>query len=276
MNWTKLNQEIEKLKPGERMVVQHYPEALYHASPGIGSTLLKAATQSMAHFKAAREQDVDHSPQALKAMAIGSATHCMVLESEAYADRFVVQPDTIKMRKGKAWEEFQEEAGDREILTQADEDLASTMALAVLEGAGQFFLGGESEKSYWYRHTNGLILKARVDYQVGDAIIDLKTTRHENPEQFKKAVKYEYDMQDALYPLVTGLKDMIFVGVGKGKPHPVFLCKQGAQVREQAVKTMLATLEAIETAEEFEQFPNMPVELVETEFTPHELEKYCA
>lgn len=263
---------IEGLEIGERISIRGIGEGMYHAAPGLGSTLLKAATQSLAHYRVALNDEGDTSPQARKAMAIGSATHCLVLEPEQFEEKFVAQPEDIKVRNGKRWEEFALRNADREIMTEADIALASDMADAVLDDAGKFFTGGEAELSYWYRHESGLLLKARIDYQMGDAGIDLKTSRAESAHKFKQAVKYDYDIQDAAYRLVTGLADMIFVGVGKDKPHPIYLCKQGPQVREKAERALARAIDALAVARDFDHYPKPPAELVETSLSAWELE----
>lgn len=276
MKLNELNERIQSLKVGERLELEKIDESLYHRSAGIGSTLMKAATKSMAHYKCGLEETNDVSAAAQKAMDIGSAVHCLVLQADLYEREFVKQPAEIKIRNGKKWEEFQQQHIGKTILTETDESQASAMADAILDDAGRFFLGGTPEVSYWIRHETGLILKARIDYRLGDAAIDLKTTKHETPEQFKRAVKYDYDMQEALYRRVTGVADMIFVGVGKSAPYSVFLCRQGQLVREQAEKALDRAIAAITEANEFQSFPRVPAELVETELTAYEIERLSA
>lgn len=272
MTPNELAEVVEGLEIGERISIRNIPEEQYHRAPGLGSTVLKAATRSLAHYRVAVMDEAQRSAQARKAMAIGSATHCLVLEAEKYGEKFVVQPDDIKVRNGKRWEEFQSQHLDKEILTAADEQLASAMADAVLDDAGKFFMGGEPELSYWYRHTNGLLLKARIDYQIGDAGVDLKSAHAEDERKFALAVKYDYDIQDASYRLVSGLADLIFVGVSKEPPHAIYLCKQGQQVRQRAERALERALDALAVAREFDDYPKPPAHLVETFLTPYELE----
>lgn len=271
-----LNAKISALKTGERMALFDIPESMYHESEGVGSTLLKAATQSMAHYKAKREKLNDFSEAAKKAMLIGRATHCLVLEAELYAEKFVRLPSEIKVRNGKKWEAFRLANAGKDILSESEELMASAMSDEILETVGKYFIGGVSEKSYWYRHESGLVLKARVDYEIGDGGVDLKTTKHDTPEQFKKALKYDYAIQEVSYRLVTGLSDMFYVGIGKGKPYSVFLCKQGKDVRERATQAMEKAIADICEAKAFDSYPNIPVQLMETELTAYELERQAS
>lgn len=267
-----LAEVVTGLEAGERISIRGIPEEQYHAAPGLGSTVLKAATVSLAHYHCALADEA-RSGAVRKAMLIGSATHCLVLEPEQYAQKFVVQPEDIKVRNGKRWDEFAAAHAGKEILTAADERLAAAMGEAVFDDAGRFFCGGEPELSYWFRHPGGLLLKARIDYQLGDAGVDLKTAHAGSEDKFAMAVKYDYDIQDAAYRLVTGLSDLIFVGVCKEPPHQVYLCKQGQAVRERAEARLAKALDELVVAREFDEYPRPPARLVETFLTPSELER---
>jgi hypothetical protein len=271
MKADELKLKIDALAVGERLILSGVDENIYHASEGIGSTLLKAADRSMAHFKFRRDNARTFSAAQLKTFAIGSATHCLVLEPELYQDKFIAQPDTVKTRSGAKWLQFASENKDKTILTVGDELLASSMAESLFDEAGDFFIGGDSEKSYWYRHKSGLVLKARVDYQKDDAIIDIKTSIADGADKFSNRVKYDYDLQDSLYLLVTGLKDMLYIGVHKEAPHPVYLCKQGADVRERATARMNELFDDLNMARATNTYPNIAPKLVETSLSSWEL-----
>lgn len=273
INLNTLNKQINALAIGERLSLSGVPAEMYHLSAGYGSTALKAATKSMAHFKAKLE-DVDEPPstQAQKAMILGKATHCLVLEPELYERLFAVQPEKIKRRQGPQWAKFLAENEGKEILTVKDDEQSMAMTETIRATVGKYFEGGDPEKSYWYRHPSGVIIKARLDYEVGDLIVDLKTNRADTKEKFTRAMKYDHDIQDASYRLASGLREMIFVGVGKSRPYPVFLCRQGELVRKRAEKKLEETLNMIVRAKELDDYPNIPVELIETDLTPYELE----
>ena len=220
-----INKKIAALAVGERLVLPRIDEEVYHATDGIGSTLMKAACTSMAHYKAQRDHQKVYTPATQTAFTVGHAAHCLVLEPELYDKKFVIMPSTIKRKAGKDWENFKAANHNKDILTMEQDGEVGAMADSVLDQCGRFFTDGDPELSVWYKHESGLILKARVDYQLGDALIDLKTTRHETAHKFNQSVKYDYAIQDAHYRLATGLADMIFVGVGKSAPYSAFLCK---------------------------------------------------
>ena len=261
-----INEKIEALKIGERFCIQGVPEDIYHASHGEGSSALKAATKSMAHYKAYKEKVFSTT----EAMQVGSATHCLVFEADLYTTKFIQKPESIKVRRGKQWDKFASDNADKTILTDKNVQEASRYSSAVLDSGGQFFIGGKAEVSYWYRHPKGIVLKARADYVLGDCIIDLKTTKDKTPEEFLRTVKYDYRIQDASYRMVTGLADMHFFGISKEETNPVFLATQGAEVRERAEKEIEAAIDSINEAAEFDHYPNYELKLLETSLTDYE------
>lgn len=266
MKLEELNYHIEGLEQGERLIVHRLPEDTYHAAPGIGSSLLREARKSMAHYKVRRDENMASS----KALDIGSAVHCLTLEPQTFEERFAVQPPEIKRKQGAKWEAFQKANAGKTVVTETEMESIDAMADSLLNQAGKFLTGGYSEVSYWLKDASGLLLKARADYVIGDACIDLKTRRPGSPFDFTRTIKYDYDLQDALYRRVTGLADMIFIGVIKEKPYPVLMRLQGAEVRARAEKKMGELFEQIQMAEELNDYPAYPVELIETELTERE------
>ena len=264
-----LQEKIDNLDFDQRFCLTNVPDSLYHGSEGVGSTAMKSAVKSMAHFQEYMNGQ-SYSDTTLKAFTLGSAVHTLVLEPELFNDRYVMQPPSIKVRRGKDWEAFKAANRDKEILSSNDLALARRMSETTIQLCGRFFSGGSSEKSYWYRHPCGMVLKARIDYEIGDAAIDLKTTIADTPEKFAKVVKYDYAVQDSLYRLVSGLPDMLYVGVCKAPPHSIFLCKQGEDVRERADHMVELTIDSLLDADMNDSWPNMPVELIETELSAWE------
>lgn len=263
---------VESLEVGERYVADGLPDDIYHEAPGIGSSAIKQAAISMAHYKAYCERERDVSPQAAKNMRIGSATHCLVLEPDTYEEKFVTQPRDIKQRRGEKWEQFKEDNPGKTILAPDEPELASDMANAVLDSQlYKYFEDGKAEQSIWYRHESGLLLKCRLDYHRGDLGVDLKTTIRDSPKAFANCVKYEYDMQDAHYRMVADIKDFAFVGILKTKPHCAFLTKQGSDVRRLAEQRLNKAIEELRLAQDFDDYPGVPVELIETSLNEREL-----
>jgi len=270
-----LKKKIKALKVGERIRLLGLDEDIYHAAEGVGSSLLKQAAHSLAHYKAALDKSIEEErTQAQKdRLAEGSATHCAVLQPEIFDDVFIVIPETIKRRAGKDWTAFKEANPDKVILLRKSMDLVNNMSNSILDSVGHYFIDGEPEVSYFYRHETGIILKSRIDYERGDALIDLKTCAADSPFKFMKVVKYDYDWQDALYRKVTEKDEMLFVGVELKAPNSVFLTKQGSDVRIRSERRLNLILEQLAFAIEFQEFPAFPVELIETELTSFEREQ---
>lgn len=265
--------EVEALGPGQSIMLEGLEADIYHKAPGIGSTAMRAASQSMAHYDSYMNGSGSMlSSITLKNMRIGSATHCLILEPQRFNERYAVMPPDIKQRRGEKWDEFVQSVGSAQILSEDENDLSNCMASALRRSnAAQFFRNGQSEVSFFKRHETGLLLKARVDYMVGDLGVDLKTTSKEKPDDFAVTVKYEYNIQDALYRLVTGINDFIFVGICKKKPHEIFTAKQGAKPRQAADKLLEETITSLVAAREFGEFNPKPIKMVETDLSAWEL-----
>src|SRR5699024_4433160 len=65
--------------------IDKMPEAAYHKHPAHGSTAVRAALKSIAHFR--HHQATELEPTA--AMRLGSAVHCAVLEPERFEVEFI-------------------------------------------------------------------------------------------------------------------------------------------------------------------------------------------
>lgn len=266
-----LNEQINALKVGERLRIENVSEELYHTSVGYGSTLIKAASKTLADFKYKCDKKWEPTYTQSTAFRVGRATHCMVLEPDLYDDKFIEMPEDIKRKAGSKWEAFSRQHEGKSILGHTDQETVAEMANAVLDSVGERFIDGLSEVSFWYRHETDLILKARIDYLKDNIITDLKTNKADTPHQFARIVKYDYDIQDAQYTLVSGIDQMEFVGVSKKGPYSVFLAKQGERVRQRAHDKLSSTLDNLAFALEFDDFPSYPVEVIETQLTTQEL-----
>lgn len=126
-----------------------------------------------------------------KAMWIGTATHCLILEgAEAFASRYVSKPETYESEKGpkvwnanakicEAWEDNQRALG-REVLTKADSDLIFRMREAVQSNEDAVKLlapGGSAEIAIRLSHEGGMVVQGRIDwinYHI-NVVVDLKT-----------------------------------------------------------------------------------------------------
>lgn len=160
-----------------------------------------------------------------EAMAFGRAGHCAIFEPEAFAARYIEQPDfgdqrfkENKLRK-QAW---LEENPDREPLDPDEmRRLHGVQASIHRHDLIRRLLSrgiGESTVS-WVDAETELRCKSRADYYVESlaTVVDLKLVEDASFDGFRKSIaRYRYFVQDALYR--AG-----FAAVGKPIEHFVFV-----------------------------------------------------
>ena len=199
----------------------------YHADPAISSSRIKTFSASTLRYL----YDQANPPEPSPAMQLGTAAHCAILEPEKFADEFAIAPESIKMRRGKAWDAFLEKNPAKAILTASEAETVRQIGDHVRRSpvAAPLVKGGIAEMScFWpivFEAVNGdyiptsfrrfkeadpderarrfvkLMFKVRPDYLPGLArVVDLKTTNDPTPESFAKAViNYKYHWSAFLY-----------------------------------------------------------------------------
>lgn len=184
--------------------------AAYDALPNINWSRLKLLEKSPAHFKAGYSGDSS-------SLRLGTAAHAAVLEPEKFARDFVVYPG--KVRRGKEWEKFEQEAIDagKTCLSRTEYAEASEIAKSVRahSAATRYLTLGEPEVGLVWNLSGGEFsfdCKGMLDY-VGDVIVDLKSTRDGSPQGFAASChRYGYYGQAAWY------SDGLFRARGKRLP----------------------------------------------------------
>lgn len=173
------------------------------------------------HVSASMLKDLDESPRVFEAkhvtrsllrkptasMEIGTAVHCLALEPDEFDRRYVVQPDSCKDRRTKAYKEWA--AGidsSLSILSPAEfgtisRCVASLRANPIIEMALQ--AKGEVEQSYrWTCQFTDVPCKFRPD-KICDGpgiILDVKTMAACSQSEFEKQlVNFRYYLQAAHY-----------------------------------------------------------------------------
>lgn len=172
----------------------------YFAAPGISSTDLKQwASKTPRDWRYWK----DHPVEETEAMKLGSAIHCAVLEADQYDKRFTCYGGR---RSGAAYDEFCAENPNRTILSKSSQEVvdAATDYLYSKDRLHKVIQGGESEVSYFHRHLDGRVRKARADWigTLNDSpiIIDLKTTYSLEDRHLSKTVaNMRYALQGAYY-----------------------------------------------------------------------------
>ena len=194
----------------------------YHADPALGSTSLKTlATRTPAHWKWESEHPVQKD-----AYDIGTLAHSLILEGDTSLHQVIDVPDKL----GNKWKLPANEAKAKGLIPVTPKEWASIEAMrdAVMahEVAGPLYTGHRAEASVFWDE-DGLTLKCRPDAWKPGLLIDLKTTRDANPNEFgKTAHDYGYHQSAAHY--IDGVKAATgeelpfhFVLVEKTEPYLV-------------------------------------------------------
>lgn len=209
--------------------ILNMPNEDYHDSAGIGNSGLGLVARSPAHYNFAPDKETT------RAMAIGSAIHCSLLEPEKFAEEYMLLSE-VKDRRGAPYKDAVKAHGNGDkVLTAKEVDqvkgmqdsvYAQSNAKALLETAGT-----REVAIYTKDPETGVIVKIKIDILTESRrIIDLKKTTDSRPEPFGKSVfNYRYHVQAAFYSDVfqwaTGdkLETYGILAVEQEMPHAVML-----------------------------------------------------
>lgn len=166
----------------------------YLALDAVSASALKQVADCPAKVGVVKEQSA--------AMALGSLTHCALLEPEQLERRYVV---TDLARNGtKAWEAAVEASGGRELVKRSDWDAVLRMCDAVWAHptARALLTGAVTERTLvWQDAETGLLCKARLDAAspLGGPV-DVKTAASAHPREWaRQAARLRYHWQAAHY-----------------------------------------------------------------------------
>lgn len=202
----------------------------YHALDLPSSSLLSRLKRSPAHCRQALQEN-----EQTRAMRIGSAFHCLVLEPDQFAARYVTQPEFSGTGSVAARAEWKAKNVHKTILTADEQACAMCMANAVISHPTALKLimaASAKELSGIFREsTTGERMKVRIDAVIPEfnATLDLKSCADASPEGFKwQAVKYGMHRQGAIYSdaceaLGTKAEHHIIVAVENKAPWAVAL-----------------------------------------------------
>lgn len=202
-------------------------DSIYHNTDGfISKSSLSILKQSPFKFFNQGER------KPTKAMQIGTAIHCALLEPEKFAEAYKLMP-LITDRRTKAYKEAVAESEHVELLIGNDAKNIQGMIEAVKQNdAARELLGLDGWCEVSGFHTDpetGVKLRHRFDKLTKCGIgIDIKKTQSVHPDELSKTIsKYGYHMQDSLYSdayeCITGnkLKQFYFIFVEESYPHEV-------------------------------------------------------
>lgn len=271
---TKLNKRLAELKPGELLVKENLHAEVYHGCDGVSNSKLKLYLECPAKYKA--RYITGEAPQKeTKAFDLGKAAHCLILEPELFHSEFVRQPDDIKVRRGKKWDEFKAAHEGMVVLTGDDWEACQRIRDSVERShfGAKLLNGGKAEVSYFKRdEETGLVIKCRADYLLGDLLVDVKTAVSAHPDEFsRKAKQLGYHLQDAIYRDIAGLDEFAFLAVEKEPPYvvtaPILF---DADARRLGLLKYRRALNDLAESIEFDHFPGYTSEPVVVGLKPWE------
>ena len=227
------------------------PNADYHGADGYSASGLKLIERSPAHYAHAGDR------QPSRAMQIGSAIHCALLEPERFEADYVCS-GTADRRASEYKQAVKARGTDEFVLTQPEWDKVIGMQAAAYanpDAREVLECPGHEELSVFAKDPEtGLTTKCRPDklahYYSGHVIADVKKCQDARPEEFAKSVsRYGYDLAAGhyidTYEAATGLKvyNYLLIAVEEEPPHGVKVYQlpeewidYGRQRRDSALK----------------------------------------
>ena len=211
----------------------------YRLTPGVSRSDLWQMSKSPMHYQYA----LTHPSPITPALLFGSAQHKMVLEPEDFYDEYAVMPFWIDRRTkaGKEeYEQFLEEAGDREIITQDQyvQILEMLDALKQNRTAWELLQGEHEQSFFWTDRETGIDCKVRPDvittYNGKPYLVDYKTTDSCADGHFESSCRrYGYKFQAGMYTegmFESTLQEYGFAFVAQEKTPPyvsrVYICDE--------------------------------------------------
>lgn len=219
------------------------PNDIYHAHPAISKSGLDLIHRSPAHYQYSAKRE------GTRAMEIGTAIHCAILEPERFANEYVLLRD-VKDRRASEYKKAKEVHGGEYVLTGKEADNVAGMQESV---RSQYALpSGRCEVSLFaVCERTGEQVKARFDLLTDDGhAVDLKKTQDSSRDAFSKSIyNYRYHVQEAfyryVYALVAGrkLESFTFLAVEELPPHIAMPYTVGEESRDIGHNEMLDDLD---------------------------------
>lgn len=236
------------------------PAGDYHAVEAYSASGLKLIERSPAHYAHAGSR----APS--RAMQIGTAIHCALLEPKRFEADYVCS-GTDDRRASEYKQAVKSKGGDDDwVLTQPEWDKVVGMQAAAYahpEARSVLNCPGEEELSVFAEDPEtGLAIKCRPDKlaygQTGPIIADVKKCQDARPEEFAKSVaRYGYDLAAAhyieTYKAATDAKvvQYLLIAIEEEPPHgvmvyelPVEWLNYGLKRRNEALRVAAQCVES--------------------------------
>jgi PDDEXK-like domain of unknown function (DUF3799) len=238
----------------------------YHRSRAIGSTMLKAAEKSLAHYRAHINGELEVSESQRSRFDLGTCMHEAILEQKI--ERYICGPE-VSSKAVKEWKEFVKANEPMIVLTPDeyrktkgafDKFYSHPIASALRENALI------EQSMFWECRETGLLCKARPDIigtdHNGDVyLVDYKTTRDARPRSFEKSiVNYGYDLSAAHYlagyEQVMGVrpKNFFFISQEIEAPYELMVYAARPEMLARAERRRLSLLNQIKQAYQTQEF----------------------
>lgn len=268
----------EQLTPelaAQGVAVVGMSNADYHAYPAYSKSGLDLISRSPAHYQYATARD------STRAMEIGTAIHCALLEPERFANEYMLLRD-VTDRRASAYREAVKVYGSELVLSGPEADKVVAMQETALSRYPFLREPADTELSLFAKcPRTGLQLKARLDWHQDGHIIDLKKTRDVRPDELAKSItNYRYHVQDAFYRYVFELvacepaKSFRFLFIEEESPHALCLAPLDSLAREIGSHRMWQDLKTVVQCESANDWPmpDQPEELTVTNWCVSEYE----
>ena len=194
--------------------------AEYHSGTGISKSGLDRISQSPLHYWS-EYLDPNRAPrEETPAMKIGTAIHTAVLEPERFEAEYIVvpadaprRPSSVQLNAKKPsddtlaaidwWQRFNDRHAGCTIIDAQDFAVCRAIQAQIMAhpSARALFKAGKAEQSaFWQDAETGVLCKARPDWLMPGAIIDVKSTENASLAAFQRSVAtYRYHVQAAWY-----------------------------------------------------------------------------
>lgn len=189
-------------------IVRNLDADVYHAGPGVSSTMLRSMRLSPAHCFASHIDSARVAKPSTASQLHGTLAHCAICEPDQFARRYVVGPDVH--HSTNIWKNFATEVAGRGLVAISPEQhataLAQARAVRLHPSGARLLIEGEAEVSaYWRDPETGLLCRARPDFvrevkRRGVYLVDVKTYSDAGRREFEKQIMRQgYHMQAAHY-----------------------------------------------------------------------------
>ena len=178
----------------------------YHSGPGISKSQLDDIAESPATYIWRKSAPVDE--EKIKALDMGTALHCLLLEPEEFKDRFIIAPEfNRRTNAGKEAEaEFLANCAElgKTIISFEDDRKLQLMRESVFAHPDARWLleqDGLCEGSlYWTDRETEELCRCRPDKKLNNYPILADVKKVDDMSRFERHVEeFRYHVQDAMY-----------------------------------------------------------------------------